>query len=106
MRDCRQVTTTLPDEAAAEQLASRLIQERLAACAQVVGPVSSTYWWEGEIHHTREWFCHLKTSAGRLPLLMERIRRLHPYDVPEVVAVAISDGDPDYLRWIEDEVGK
>jgi periplasmic divalent cation tolerance protein len=106
MADCRQVTTSLPDKDAAEELASRLIQERLAACAQVVGPVSSTYWWQGGIHHAQEWLCHFKTSAARLPLLMERIRRLHPYDLPEVVAVTISDGDPDYLRWIEDEISK
>ena len=95
-----QVTTTLPDRAAAESLAARLVEERLAACAQVVGPVSSTYWWQGAVEHAEEWYCHLKTAASRFPALQRRLRELHPYDVPEIVAVPIADGDPDYLAWI------
>jgi periplasmic divalent cation tolerance protein len=104
MVDCRHVTTTLPDKIAAEDLASRVIEERLAACAQVVGPVSSTYRWQGEIRRSTEWFCHLKTTAARLPELTGRIRNLHPYEVPEIIAVAIVDADPDYLRWIQTQV--
>ena len=53
---------------------------------------------------SQEWYCQLKTSADRLPDLIAWIRRLHPYDVPEIVAVPIVAGDPDYLRWIEDSV--
>ena len=99
-----QVTTTLPDRATAEQLAATLVQERLAACAQVIGPVFSTYRWREGVEHSAEWYCHLKTTVARLPLLKRRIRELHPYEVPELVAVALVDGDPDYLRWIEESV--
>jgi len=101
---CCQVTTTLPDRALAERLAAQLVAERLAACAQVVGPVASAYRWEGRVETAEEWYCHLKTTDDRLPALRERLRRLHPYDVPEIVAVAIVDGDPVYLHWIRESV--
>ena len=105
MADCFQVTTTLPDEAAAHQVGARLVEERLAACAQVLGPVSSTYRWKGEIEQAAEWYCNLKTTKTRLLALKKRIRELHPYEVPEIIAIRIQDGDVDYLRWIETEVG-
>ena len=99
-----QVTTTLPDRPAADGLAARLVEERLAACAQVLGPVASTYRWQGRVETASEWYCHLKTSGARLPALMTRIRELHPYDVPEIVAFPIVEGGADYLRWIEESV--
>lgn len=104
MPDCVQVTTTLPDRAGADRLAAAVVTERLAACAQVTGPVSSTYRWQGAVESASEWYCHLKTSRGRLARLRARIRELHPYEVPEIVAVPIVDGDPAYLRWIEESV--
>ena len=102
---CCQVTTTLPEHAAADRLAATLVEERWAACAQVVGPVESTYRWQGQVERATEWYCHLKTTAARAPGLAARLRELHPYDTPEIVAVAIVDGDPDYLRWIVESVG-
>jgi periplasmic divalent cation tolerance protein len=103
--ECCQVTTTLPDQAAAERLAAVVVEERLAACAQVHGPISSTYRWDGNIERATEWYCHLKTTAGRLPALQARIGELHPYDVPEIIAVPILDGNPDYLSWVAQTVG-
>jgi periplasmic divalent cation tolerance protein len=99
-----QVTTTLPSRAAADRLAARVVEDRLAACAQVVGPVSSTYRWEGRVETSQEWVCHLKTTNSRLPALIARVRQLHTYEVPEIVALPIIDGDPAYLRWIEESV--
>ena len=104
MTGCCQVTTTLPDQAAAERLGRVLVEERLAACAQVVGPVWSTYHWQGAVERATEWYCHLKTTAARLPQLQSRIRELHPYDVPEIIALPVLDGDADYLRWIDETV--
>jgi periplasmic divalent cation tolerance protein len=101
---CCQVTTTLPDRATAEQVATQLVEERLAACAQIVGPVRSTYWWAGKVEQADEWYCHLKTTIARLPELVSRIRELHPYEVPEIIAVPILQGNPDYLKWIQDVV--
>ncbi len=102
---CCQVTTTLPDRAAAERVASVLVEERWAACAQVVGPVESTYRWQGKVERATEWYCHLKTTLARAPGLRARLRELHPYETPEIVAVPLVDGDPDYLAWVAESVG-
>ncbi len=104
MGGCCQVTTTLPDQTAAERVATQLVEERLAACAQVLGPIRSTFWWEGKVEQANEWYCHLKTTLARLPGLQARIRELHPYQVPEIIAVPILQGNPDYLKWIQDTV--
>ncbi len=104
MTDGCQVTTTLPDRDAAHRIGRRLVEERLAACAQVVGPVSSIYWWGGEVETAGEWYCHLKTTTARLEALMARIRELHPYETPEIIALPVAEGDASYLRWIEESV--
>jgi periplasmic divalent cation tolerance protein len=96
--------TALPDQAAAEHLAATVVAERLAACAQVVGPVSSTYRWKGQVEHAQEWYCNLKTTDQMLPALQKRIRELHPYEVPEVIAFPIAAGEREYLDWIQSEV--
>ncbi len=105
MTDCCQVTTTLPDSNSADRIAQALVGERLAACAQVSGPIASTYRWQGAVEQASECYCHLKTTMERLPALQARIRELHPYEVPEIVAVAIVGGDAGYLQWIEESVG-
>ncbi len=104
MTPCCQVTTTLPDQALAEEVAQRLVEERLAACVQVQGPIASTYRWQGGVESASEWYCHIKTTVSRLPDLRARLRELHPYQVAEIIAVPILDGDPAYLQWIEESV--
>jgi periplasmic divalent cation tolerance protein len=101
---CCQVTTTLPDRAAADRVAHTLVVERLAACAQVSAPIASTYRWKGVVEQASECYCHLKTTVERLPALRKRLRELHPYEVPEIIAVPIVDGDPGYLEWIKESV--
>ncbi len=105
MSECRQVTTTLPDRESANRLGRTLVDERLAACAQVVGPVSSVYRWQGEVETAAEWYCHLKTTALQVAPLMARIHQLHPYETPEIIALPVAEGDPGYLKWIEESVG-
>ena len=104
MTPCCQVTTTFPDRPLAEQIARRLVEERLAACVQVEGPIASTYRWQGEVESASEWYGHIKTTVARLPDLRARLRELHPYQVPEIIAVPRLDGDPAYLQWIEESV--
>jgi periplasmic divalent cation tolerance protein len=99
------VTTTFPNETAARQAAAALVQERWAACAQVAGPIESTYWWDGRVQRATEWACQLKTTTARVPGLRARLHELHPYDTPEIIVLPIVDGDPDYLRWVEASVG-
>ena len=104
MAECVQVSTTLPDEATARQFGRRLVEERLAACAQIVGPIWSTYWWGGQVQDAGEWFCHLKTTADASAELSGRMRELHPYEVPEIIVLVIKEGNPTYLKWIGDTV--
>ena len=80
------------------------MEGRLAACAQVSGPIASTYWWRGGIERADEWLCALKTSRGRLAALETELRARHPYELPEIT-VAPLDGSPDYLQWIADTTG-
>ncbi|HSJ76080.1 MAG TPA: divalent-cation tolerance protein CutA [Gemmatimonadales bacterium] len=104
MTECCQVTTTWPDQTGADRAADSLVAERLAACAQVHGPLVSTFSWKGSIERGREWYCHFKTTMDRLPALQQRIQELHPYEVPEIIALPILGGNPAYLEWIRSEV--
>lgn len=100
-----QVTTTTPSREAADRIAQTLVRERLAACVQVQGPITSTYRWEGTVEQAAEWYCHIKTTRARIDQVTRRIRELHSYVTPEVVAVPLVGGLPEYLGWIAAEVG-
>jgi periplasmic divalent cation tolerance protein len=97
------VLTTLPDQAQAEALARELLTARLAACIQIGATVQSLYHWRGQIETAREIPLAIKTRAGLYPRVEEAIRRRHPYELPEIVAVPISCGLPAYLDWIAAE---
>jgi periplasmic divalent cation tolerance protein len=99
-----QVFTTLADRRDAVRLATEVVRLRLAACGQVLGPMTSSYWWRGRQQRSREWLCLLKTSRRRYPQLEATIRRLHPYETPEIVTVAVVAGSDDYLRWLADSL--
>jgi periplasmic divalent cation tolerance protein len=79
------------------------VEARLAACAQVSGPVRSTYWWKGELSSAEEWVCTFKTTGPLAGELARRLRQAHSYEVPEIVVGEIAAGDPDYLAWITEE---
>jgi len=98
-----QVTTTTATQEEARQIARSSVERRLAACAQVIGPVVSTYWWQGAIETAGEWMCLLKTPASEYESLARHILAEHSYDTPEITATPISQGNPDYLAWIERE---
>lgn len=102
--ECVQVTTTLGSRDAAVQLADEIVSARLAACAQVVGPVASTYRWAGAVERAEEWYCHFKTTRAALGALADAVRARHSYELPELVAVPL-DGSAEYLRWIVENVG-
>lgn len=98
-----QVTTTTSKEEDARGLARAIVEKRLAACAQILGPISSVYWWQGNLEEAAEWLCVFKTREALFAELEKEIRRIHPYEVPEIVATSIADGSRDYLKWIQDE---
>jgi periplasmic divalent cation tolerance protein len=95
-----QVFATLPDEQQAGRLARALVERRLAACVQVIGPVASTYRWQGSVESAQEWLCLLKTTRDRYPELEAAVLELHPYDTPELVAVPLVEGSRRYLDWL------
>jgi len=99
------VLTHLPDRAAAQALARVLVTGRLAACVNIGAPVESMYHWRGEIETASEIPLAIKASADRYPELEAAIREHHPYELPEIVAVPISDGYESYLDWIAAESG-
>ncbi|MDX6744741.1 divalent-cation tolerance protein CutA [Actinocorallia sp. A-T 12471] len=98
-----QVTTTTDERAEAGELATAAVAERFAACAQVVGPISSTYWWEGEIETAQEYMVVFKTTADRFEQLAGLIAERHSYETPEIIATAIAAGSADYLTWVADQ---
>lgn len=89
----------------AEALAEQLLAERLIACANILPGVQSLYWWEGRLTRDTESLLLLKTTESRSDRLIARIREIHPYDVPEIIAAPIVAGNPDYLRWVAAETG-
>lgn len=99
-----QVITTVASRAEGDRLAALLVEQRLAACVQVVGPISSTYRWEGEVKVSEEWQCQIKTRAEFFNALKEAIRQHHSYETPEILAMPIGLGNADYLSWIEKNV--
>ncbi|MFJ4677507.1 divalent-cation tolerance protein CutA [Kitasatospora sp. NPDC088783] len=96
------VTTTHDDETKARELATAVVQERLAACAQVY-PISSVYWWDGEVQSGAEWRVDFKTRADLGNRLTTFIGEQHSYDTPEIIAVPVVTGSPSYLEWITAE---
>ena len=99
-----QVVTTTDSEQHAQTMATALVERRLAACVQIVGPITSVYRWQGQIETAREWQCWAK-SRGELYDNIERaIRELHHYDEPEILAIGIETGSPSYLAWLDEQV--
>lgn len=104
MTDAIQVITTTASKAEADKIARALVERQLAACVQIVGPVSSTFRWQGKIDSAEEWLCTIKTRVSHYAAVESAIRELHSYDVPEILAVPVVAGSRDYLQWLEGEL--
>jgi periplasmic divalent cation tolerance protein len=98
-----QVQTTTDSRAEAIELGRDAVQARLAACAQVAGPVVSTFWWEGDLERAEEWLLLLKLPAARYQELADFLTQRHSYDEPEIVATPIVAGTATFLSWISEE---
>jgi periplasmic divalent cation tolerance protein len=103
--DYIQVVTTVARHDEADAIARELVDQRLAACVQIVGPITSTYRWQGAIETGQEWQCWAKTRRELYDRVEEAIRRIHPYEIPEILAVPVVAGSESYLNWIEQETG-
>jgi len=104
MSDYVQVLTAVAYEEAAGRIAAVLVERQLAACVQVVGPITSRYRWEGKVEEAREWQCLVKTTRAAYARVEAAIREVHSYDEPEIIAMPIVAGSAGYLAWIDDNV--
>jgi periplasmic divalent cation tolerance protein len=94
------VFCSCPDKVVADRLCQVLVEERLAACVSQISGLTSVYWWEGQVRKDEEVLLLIKTTSQRLVNLTARIEALHPYEVPEIVAVPIEGGSERYLAWL------
>lgn len=100
-KPARVVFCTCPDDATAERLARVVVEERLAACVNLLPGARSTYRWQETVESAAEILMVIKTTESAYPALARRLAELHPYDVPEIVAMRVADGLPAYLEWID-----
>jgi periplasmic divalent cation tolerance protein len=101
-----QVFTTTERKEDAERIAKTLLEARLAACIQIVGPVSSSYWWRGRLEKAEEWLCIIKSRSDLYDEVEKIIKENHPYEVPEIIATPIISGSRNYLDWMDEELKK
>lgn len=101
--DIRMIYITAPSQDEAMTLARILVEERLAACANVLGPITSVYWWDGKVNEGAEIALIAKTRAALVDALIARVRQVHPYECPCVVSLPVEAGNPAFLDWITTE---
>jgi periplasmic divalent cation tolerance protein len=104
MREYVQIVTTVPTKEEGERIALELVQRHLAGCVQVVGPMTSFYWWQGKIERSEEWLCIAKTERALFDAIERTIIAMHPYKVPEILAIPITEGSEDYLEWLREQI--
>jgi periplasmic divalent cation tolerance protein len=106
MTDSILILVTAGSETEAETIAKTLIEERLVACVNIVSPMRSLYRWDGKVVDDREWLLISKTVASHFAAVEARVKALHSYQVPEVIAVPIQFGSDAYIQWVRDETTK
>ncbi len=99
-----QVTTTTARWEDATRIAGVLIERRLAACVQIIGPITSLYRWQGRIEQAEEWQCLIKSRSDLFEEVAKNIEALHPYETPEIIATPLSAGSDAYLQWLQEEL--
>jgi len=99
-----EVTTTTEKLEDAQKIARAIVEKRLGACAQLLGPIQSIYWWKGKIETAQEWLCLMKSKKSLYSELEKTIKALHPYETPEIIVKPIIDGSADYLEWLQHEI--
>jgi periplasmic divalent cation tolerance protein len=97
--------STFPDAETAQRISNQLVTEKFAACANILPTIESIYRWKEKIETGSETLVFFKLSEDRQPAFQEKLRSLHPYEVPEIVFVPVASGLPDYLRWVADNCG-
>ena len=102
-QDVLVVMVTAPNQEEAEKIADHAVRSRHAACVTTIPVAQSTYWWEGQVMSEQESVLFMKTTVDRFPLLQDTIRKVHSYKVPEIIAIPVGFGLPQYLEWVRKE---
>jgi len=100
----RLILSTVPDEKVGGKIAKRLLKEKLCACVNILPKMTSLYWWQGKMDSSNESLLFIKTTQSKVKRLISSLRKIHPYEVPEVIALEIKEGEKEYLNWISDSV--
>ena len=90
----------------AKKFGRTIVEERLAACVNIVPQIDSYFWWNGEVQSDQESLMILKTTEAKIDKLIKFVKENHPYDIPEIITLPVAEGLPDYINWIIDEMGK
>src|ERR1700758_5365608 len=106
MTDKRIVLSTSDSEDEARRIANHLVENQLAACVNLIPRIESIYRWQGKVESNHEWLLLIKTTTAKFASVHDAIHELHSYELPECIAVAIEDGSPDYLQWLEQSVAE
>lgn len=96
------VITTTDNQEVAKKITQELLEKRLAGCIQIIGPITSSYWWQGKIENAEEYILFIKTKEELYPEIEQTIRINHNYTVPEIIAFDIKHGSQDYLTWLHE----
>jgi periplasmic divalent cation tolerance protein len=104
MTEYIQVLTTVENKADAENIAKSLVEKRLAACVQILGPLTSYFHWQGKLDSAAEYLCLIKSRDDLFAELESEIISMHPYDVPEIIVTQVTKGSKDYLNWMASEL--
>ena len=102
-KDILVVMVTAANQEEAARIADQAVRSHQAACATTIPTVHSMYWWEGKLVNDREAMVLLKTTAGKFQALQDTIQKMHSYEVPEIIAISVSEGLPQYLEWVQKE---
>jgi periplasmic divalent cation tolerance protein len=103
MKSYIQISTTTETKEQAQKIAQYLVETKLAACVQIIGPIESIYHWKGKVETAREWRCLIKTREDLFEAFSAAIKKMHSYEIPEIIAIPIVKGSKEYLNWIETE---
>lgn len=101
-----QVITVTGSKEEADKISQVVVEKRLAGCAQVFGPITTTYWWKGKIEKAEEWLCLMKSRTDLYEGLESTIHQVHSYEIPEILAMTVTKGSKSYLNWLESELKK
>jgi periplasmic divalent cation tolerance protein len=104
MTEYIQVVTTVEHKTDAEKIAKNLVEKRLAACVQILGPLTSYFHWQGKLDSAVEYLCLIKSREDLFTVLEAAIISMHPYEVPEIIATPITKGSKDYFNWLASEL--